>query len=385
MRVLHTSDWHVGRAVRGRGRDDEHRAVLAEITGIVREEGVDLVLVAGDIFDHQSPSATSEDIVYEALLGMTQAGAQVVMIAGNHDHPERLDAIRPLLKLAGVHVGAKLHRPEDGGVVSITARSGESARVALLPWPSRSKIVTADELMGKEREEHQAKYKDRCRQILEFLCAGFDASTVNLAMAHLVITGAMLGGGERSSETIEEYWVDPSDLRVGADYIALGHIHKPQSLELVGQQVYYCGSPMQMDFGEERESKSVLVFDARPGTAVRTPRTVKLTAGRQMLTVRGNLASLEARKGEFGDAFLRVMLEETARPGLADDVRELLPNAVEVRIEAASPAGSTLESRQGMQPHDLLVSYFEHVKVKDEAAVKMFDELVEQENAAATA
>jgi exonuclease SbcD len=359
--------------------------VLAEIAGIVKDEGVDLVLVAGDIFDHQSPSAAAEQIVYEALHGIVKAGAQVVMIAGNHDNAERLEAIRPFLELGGVFAGGKLKRPEAGGCLTVKSRKGEAAQIALLPWPSRSKIVTADELMAKEREAHQQKYKERCRDILQWLCAAFDDSAIHLGMAHLVITGAMLGGGERTSETIEEYWVDPSDLRVGADYIALGHIHKPQTLELMGQQVWYSGSPLQLDFGEEHDVKSVLVFDAKAGSTVRTPETIKLSSGRRMLTARGTLASLEARKGDFGDAYLRVVLEETARPGLADEVRELLPNAVEVRIESAAGAGSPLASRRGMQPHDLLVSYFEHVRVNDDAALKMFDDLVEQENAPASA
>ena len=385
MRVLHTSDWHVGRTVRGRSRDDEHRAALQEITGIVRDEGVELVLIAGDIFDHQSPTAAAEQIVYESLLALVKAGAQVVMIAGNHDNAERLEAVRPFLEIGGVHAGGRLKRPNEGGCLTIRSRADEVAQIALLPWPSRSKIVTADDLMARDREDHQAKYKDRCRDILQWLCAGFEDGATHLAMAHLVITGAMLGGGERTSETIEEYWVDPSDLRVGADYIALGHIHKPQTLELMGQQVWYSGSPLQLDFGEEHDVKGVLVFDTKPGMAVRTPKTIKLTSGRRMLTARGTLASLAARVPEFGDAYLRVMLEETARPGLADEVRELLPNAVEVRIDVTSPAGSSLVTRQGMQPHDLLLSYFEQVKVDNEAAVKMFDELVEQEHASPTA
>ena len=386
MRVLHTSDWHVGRAVRGRSRDEEHKAVLEEIAGIVRDDGVDLVLVAGDIFDHQSPSAAAEQIAYKGLVDIAAAGAQIVMISGNHDNADRLEAISPFLKLGGVHIGGKLRRPEDGGCVTVTApRTGESARIALLPWPSRSRIITADELMGKDREDHQLKYKDRCRAILQFLCAGFEGSALNLVMAHLVITGAMLGGGERASEMIEEYWVDPSDLRLGADYIALGHIHQPQTLNLMGQQVWYSGSPLQMDFGEEKDKKSVYVFDAKPGGSVRTPRAIELKSGRRMLTVRGSVASLMARKADFGDAYLRVILEETARPGLADDVRELLPYAVEVRIDTPAPDGSSLMSRQGMQPHDLLVTYFDHAKVSDEAAIKMFDEMVEQENASPTA
>ena len=100
MKILHTADWHVGRTLRGRNRADEHRAVLDEIVAITRDAAVDLVLVAGDQFDRAVPTPESEEIVYDALLRLARTGAQVVVIAGNHDNPRRLTAVRPLLELA---------------------------------------------------------------------------------------------------------------------------------------------------------------------------------------------------------------------------------------------------------------------------------------------
>lgn len=387
MRILHTSDWHVGRAVRRQSRDDEHRAVLSEMADLVREEGIDLVLVAGDIFDHQSPSASAEEIVYEALLRLTQVGAQVVMIAGNHDHADRLEAVRPLLKLANIHAGTKLQRPEDGGCIDVTVRSGETARVALMPWPSRGRIVSAEDLMTSGQADHQGQYSERCARILRTLCGSFSPQTVNLLMAHLVITGAMVGGGERSSEMNEDYWVPPETLNLNAQYVALGHIHKPQQLNLMWP-AWYCGSPLQLDFGEEKDTKGVVVFDAKPGVSVDTPHFVALKSGRRMQTVHGTVQQLTARAatGEFGDAFLRVFVTEPARAGLAEEVREILPNAVEVKLDVPdSEGGPSLASREGMTPHDLLATYFEQAKVRDESALKLFDELLEEENAASPA
>jgi DNA repair protein SbcD/Mre11 len=387
VRVLHTSDWHVGRAVRGRNRDEEHRAVFAEMADLVRDEGIDLVLVAGDVFDHQSPSAAAEEIVYEALLRFSDLGVQVVMIAGNHDHPERLDAVRPLLKLANIHVGARLRRPEEGGCLDVTVRSGERARVALMPWPSRSRIVTADELMDRDREKHQGKYADICGQILRMLCSGFSAETVNLVLAHLVIMRSMFGGGERSSEMVEEYWVPRETLNLNAHYVALGHIHQQQDLRLMWP-AWYCGSPLQLDFGEEKDKKGVLLFEAKAGAAVRTPRFVELNAGRRMLTARGTLQQLALRadNDDFGDAYLRVFVNEPARSGLAEEVRALLPNAVEVKIEAPDGfEGTSLATREGLKPREVIAAYFQHANVKDDAVLSLFDELLEEENAAPTA
>ena len=115
MRILHTSDWHVGRTVRGRSRADEHRAVLDEIAGIAHEREVDLILVAGDQFDTGAPSAESEAIVYRALLDLAATGAHVVVLAGNHDNPRRWAAIRPLLELGNVAPRRPGDAPGPGG------------------------------------------------------------------------------------------------------------------------------------------------------------------------------------------------------------------------------------------------------------------------------
>ena len=103
MRILHTADWHVGATLRGRSRADEHREVLAEIVAIAEERDVDLAIVAGDLFHHPAPGPESEQIVYEALLKLARDDRQVVLVAGNHDNPARVEAIRPLLGMAGIH------------------------------------------------------------------------------------------------------------------------------------------------------------------------------------------------------------------------------------------------------------------------------------------
>lgn len=386
MKVLHTSDWHVGRTLaRGRSREAEHREVLAEIAAVISAENVDLILVAGDIFDHPAPTAAAEQIVYEALLAMTAAGADVVMVAGNHDNPHRLDAVRPLLNLAHVHTGALLQRPEDGGCIDLTLRTGELARIALVPWLSQRGIVRADELMQMEQADHQGQYAERCRRILEQLTAGFDGSAVNLVLGHLTITGAEVGGGERRSETIFDYWVPAQSLPSKAHYIALGHIHRAQKLP-VQWPTWYSGSPLQLDFGERPEGQCVLVFEALPGLPVGEVRRVELKAGRKLITVRGSFEALRERAatGEDVDAYLRVFVDEPARAGLAEEIRELLPNALEVHIEPApAPDSEVSISRVGAAPRDLLTAYLESANATDERVVKLFDELMEDEHATA--
>jgi len=164
MKVLHTSDWHVGRTIRGWSRAEEHAAVLAEIAGIARRESVDVVLVTGDLFDTASPGPESERLVYRALLDLESTGATVVAIAGNHDNERRLQAVAPLFERGRVVVGATPARPDDGGVFRFTTAGGEELDVGLVPFLSQRNAVRADLLMAGTEAEAVAAYDDRCRR-----------------------------------------------------------------------------------------------------------------------------------------------------------------------------------------------------------------------------
>ena len=154
MRILHTSDWHVGKTIRGLSRLDEHRRVLGEIASVARDRGVDLVLVAGDLYESAAPSAEAEQVVLRALLDLHDTGAKVVVIAGNHDNPGRFEAIRPLMAELGITVLGHVARPEAGGVIEHTTGAGERAHLALLPFCSQRYTVRAAQLMSQEAFEN---------------------------------------------------------------------------------------------------------------------------------------------------------------------------------------------------------------------------------------
>ncbi len=130
MRILHTSDWHVGKTIRGLSRLDEHRRVLAEVVEVARARSADLVVVAGDLYESAAPSAEAEQIVLRALLDLHDTGAKVVVVAGNHDNPGRFEAIRPLMGELGITVLGQVARPDAGGVIEHTTPSGERARTS---------------------------------------------------------------------------------------------------------------------------------------------------------------------------------------------------------------------------------------------------------------
>jgi len=386
MRFLHTGDWHVGKALRGRSRADEHRAVLAEVVAVAEAEQVDAVLVAGDLFDTAAPSAESEQIVYEALLALARTGAHVVVVSGNHDNERRLQAVAPLLELGRVTVAASFRRPEDGGVIEIPARDRvEVARVALLPFLSQRWVVRADQLMTTAADQQAQAYGERMRLLIQALTVGFEADAVNVVVAHLFAMGGLLGGGEREAQTILDYAVSATAFPANAQYVALGHLHRSQVI--AGPcPIRYAGSPLQLDFGETADRKSVLVAEAHPGRPVELGEH-PLTAGRRLRTLEGSLEEVLAQAGSTGDDYLRVRLREAPRVGLAEAVRERFPDCVDVQvIRSGSPGPTSADRAAGAggdghrgEPAALFRQYLAETRGEvDEALAGLFAELVEE-------
>jgi DNA repair protein SbcD/Mre11 len=373
VKVLHTADWHVGKTLGGRSRAEEHEAVLDEIILAARDNAVDLVVVAGDLFDTAAPSPDAERIVYQALLGLSGV-AHTIVLPGNHDNERRFAAVAPLLAHSNVTMQPFLapeclhHRTADGTEV----------RIALLPWLSQRHVVKADQLMARDADEHSGNYAERVKRIVTSLCAGFSDDAVNLVVGHVTVAGAALGGGERTAQTIFDYWVDPTTFPAEAHAVLLGHIHKAQKMP--GPcPIHYCGSPLQLDFGDTQDTKEVLIVDAEPGKPA-TIEPVELASGRKLKTIEGTLDQL--RGLEVGDAYLRVKLRESARIGLGDEVRELFPNTVNVIIDSGTdPLQSTPERDAAASPHDLFSAYLTEKDISDDALVALFDELYEEANA----
>ncbi|MEJ7582837.1 MAG: exonuclease subunit SbcD [Acidimicrobiales bacterium] len=380
MKVLHTSDWHVGRSIRGRSRAEEHVAVLAEIGSIARQEGVDLVVVAGDLFDTATPSAESERIVFRALLDLAGTGASVVVVAGNHDSAHRLQAVRPLLELGRVEARAVGAGPAAGGVIAIRSRDGcEPAKVAVLPFLSQRHVVRATDLMSLDAGDHGHLYDQRVRQWLAVLTEGFGPETVNLVVAHLSVTGGLLGGGERPAHTLEQYQVAAAGFPASAQYVALGHLHRRQ--RMAGAcPIHYCGSPLQLDFGETSDVKSVLVIDVAPGVPAAVAEH-RLSAGRRLRTLVGSLDDLAPHVGRTGTDHLRITVLEAPRPGLGDDVRSLFPDCVDVRVvrpDGGTAAEATAAGRSGLGPTELFGQYLQERGAASDELVALFAEVLEE-------
>jgi DNA repair protein SbcD/Mre11 len=384
MKLLHTSDWHVGKGLKGISRTEEHREVLSEVIRIAKAEQVDMAIVAGDLFDSSAPTPEASAVVFEALLALRDTGATVVAIAGNHDHPGQFEALRPLMAAAGITILGRAHRPEDGGVVEVVTQAGETVRLALLPFCSQRHIVKAAQLMAQDAAENAATYDARMRALLDSLTASFGPGTVNVVVAHCTIVGGRTGGGEREAPTIFDYWVDATAFPASVHYVALGHLHRTQRLP-GACPIWYSGSPLQVDFGETEETKNVLVIEATATTPA-TVRQIPLTTGRRLRTVTGTLQQLRHLAGTTGNDVLRVFVNEPARAGLADEVREILPLAVEVRVATALTDADNGDrpavARHARSPHELFKDFLGSRGVSDERVERLFAELLDEQTTA---
>ncbi|HYU34876.1 MAG TPA: exonuclease SbcCD subunit D [Thermoanaerobaculia bacterium] len=332
MKIVHTSDWHVGRRWKGIQRLDELEAVLDHLAAFIEKQSIDLVLHTGDVFESRNPPAEAEQLVNQFLVRVGRTGAQMLVLAGNHDDPLRFDARSLLTEFVNVQIIGRPRPASRGGTRTIETRRGETAIVAALPFASPGAWVSALDLAGEEASARR-KYARMFEHAIQDLCAAFRPDAVNLLMAHTHIEGALFGESERRVHIGEDWAASPKSLPSTASYIALGHIHMPQKIE-GPVPAWYAGSLLQMDFGEAGEEKSFVVVTASPGKPA-TVEHVPYEGGIPLVDLRATLTELEAAADKLRESgWLRVTVPLTEKdPDINRKIRELLPNALVVRVE----------------------------------------------------
>lgn len=377
MKILHTSDWHVGKTLARRSRLDEARDVLAEIVEVAEREAVDAVLVCGDVFEQQAPSAEAEAVVYETLVEFERREIPVLLLPGNHDNPHRWKALEPLLGRFTIHVVPEVRRPDGGGIVRIPARDNSTElQVAALPWVFERRLVGARELMGLPGEVFQT-YAEEMAVLIEALCEPLDPSVCTAFAGHLFVSGSRPGEAQRGL-TIGQLYAVTTQALPDVQYAALGHIHRPQRIPGAARPAYYAGSPLQLDFGEVDQEKCINIVELRPGEPADV-QSIPLSRGRRLCDMRGTLEELEAQRDSVGDSFLRVTVVcNGPLPGLGDEVRALFPNALDVRLDYPREDVPTGTPIRGLTPRE---QYARFLKEKygaepDDSELDLFEELL---------
>ncbi|WP_199426432.1 exonuclease SbcCD subunit D [Thermaerobacillus caldiproteolyticus] len=279
MRVLHTADWHLGRTLEGRNRLPEQEQFIDELVEIVEKENIDVVLMAGDVFDSVNPPAAAEQLFYESLARLSDKGKRrVAVIAGNHDQPERIAAASNLVVDYGILL---LGRPSSTVYRLDVPTSGETMMLAALPYPSESRL---SELLSESHEQLliRDKYDERIRGLFEAMSRSFSPNTVNIAMSHIYVAGGSTSDSERPIEVGGAYTVAAESLPKAAQYVALGHLHRPQYVKRAETVARYSGSPLAYSFSEAGYAKSVTIIDVKPNEPAFVSE-IPLSSGRPLV------------------------------------------------------------------------------------------------------
>lgn len=303
MRILHTSDWHLGKYLNNFSRHQEQEEVLNEINEIAERENVNVVLISGDLFDTYNPPVESTELFYRSLKKIAANGRRaVIAIAGNHDSPDRIEAPDPLARECGIifagyphtripvfelESGLKITNSDEGFFSLAIPDVKEELRVLITPYANEYRLKT---YLGAEDQEAELRtvLKEKWQQLAGKYC---DNAGVNILMAHLMFI--------KTGDAIPE---EPDDekpvLHVGGaqliyadsipsqmQYTALGHLHRQRFVVSEGSPVVYSGSPLAYSFSEANQSKFVQLIDVLPGQPAKVA-SIELKSGKKLLRKR---------------------------------------------------------------------------------------------------
>ncbi len=357
MKILHTSDWHLGKRLNARLRIDEQRAVMNEIAQICLERDVDVLLVAGDVFDTFVPPTEAEELFYETVLKISKTTLPVI-ISGNHDDGDRLCAPEGLARASGVlllgegGVERKFSGVFGGKQTAVTQhkshvvieRGGEKLNLAFLNYPTGAKLA---DMSG------EADYTDYVKGLIDEACACF-TDGINVFVSHLFFVESDAARGERELGGSK---LLPRDVLPKADYVALGHIHKPMCVSK-DPAAYYSGSPMQLAFGDEHLKRVVEITSDGKDTVI---ESVPLYSYKKLVTVSvgSEQEAIEALERHASDY---VRLEYTSSVPLSvQAMTEFKRHECFVEINVIANMTSAVEEqvRRGKSDKELFEMFYE--------------------------
>jgi len=405
MRFLHTSDWHLGKSLSGFSRAAEHEAFLDEVVQLAAD--VDLVIVAGDVFDTYNPPIEAEELFYDTMARIGDGGrTAVVVIAGNHDSPDRLSAPVPLSATHGVfilgrpgdQVGARparegrvaLVEPQPS-VLELSLPCGETAVVAAVPYPSESRLQTLLSESIHDRDL-QAAYEQHLGSVFRQLAQSYRPDTVNIATSHLAIRSCMPSESERALVG-GAYQISAAALPAEAQYVALGHLHRAQAVEDAPTIARYCGAPLAFRMSEGDYERSHCLVEVQPGGTAAV-ELVPIAAGRPLVV--WDVSSFdevlhEVDAGRHAGAFiaLRVHGDRYLNHAELTTLRKLPRDFVRIRsvLPVADQPPALRAERRALPTGELFRAFYrEQVEEEPEAAlVDLFVELTDAALSAGTA
>lgn len=378
MRILHTSDWHIGHKLYERSRVEEHRKFLEWLLGIIKEEEIDLLLVAGDIFDTALPSAESTDLYYRFLFRLyEETNASAVIIAGNHDSAIRLAAPREFLKMGRIHVAGIFENIDE---CVVTLRKDDAAvAIAAVPYLAEGEILPHVSFEGDI--ERAARYREAVKRLYQDCVAKMPPEVPKILLGHLFVQGGKAGNSERTILVGGTMLTRVADFPEKVDYVALGHLHRPQEIKGREYAVMYSGSVLPLTFQEATYDKKLYIFDSDS----RELEDITVPVFQELIRVAGSfneiLTTARSELNDWQGKYIEVQVRmETPIVGAGDMIRNAFAErggevlVVDAKLALQDGGGEiSAEEISSKSPEEIFVEFYqsEYRDSSDEAMAEV--------------
>ena len=386
MRILHTADWHIGQRLYERPRLDEHREFLDWLLETIKCEKVELLLVSGDIFHTSLPSTGAQSLYYEFLYRFyDETKAYAVITAGNHDSPRYLEAPKELLEMVRVYVVGRAANPDD--CVLKFPPDDPKVCVAAVPYLSESELSHISFETEIDRAE---RYRERMKALYQQCVDAMPAKLPKILMGHLFVQNGKESGSERNIQIGGATAIRIDDFPCGVDYVALGHLHRPQSINGASYPVRYSGSPLPLRFNEAAYRKTVCLLEVSGAGNSPLVEEVEIPVFKALCTVEGDLNKenlnaflMRIKKKDWDGKYIQVKLTlDNPQVGIRDLVQAAFRERGDVlSVELKVPNGNESNSngKIQLQPTEMFKAFHkkEFGEKPDEQLLKTFSELLE--------
>lgn len=290
MKILHTADWHIGKKLHQFELDKDVDLFIDWLIHLIQKEEVDVLLISGDVFDLANPSSDARKQYYSALVRLHQTGCQLVITGGNHDSPNMLNAPKEILALQKIHVVGGMTEKIEDQIIALPDSSQPEVIVAAIPFLRDADLRKANE--GETYEDRlkivQKGIENVYQSAGEYAKNHFPELPI-IAMGHLYTAGASTSESERDIQMGNQAMFHAKRFGDRFDYIALGHIHKPQKISNE-TPTYYSGAPYPLSFSERNDQKRVLLIDTQNGLE---PISIPIPEFRKLIRIQGTLAEIK--------------------------------------------------------------------------------------------
>ena len=384
MRILHTADWHIGQKLHERQRFEEHKKFLNWLLDTIQEHKAELLLVSGDIFDTSLPSAEATNLYYEFLYRLFKVtDAYTVIIAGNHDSARHLEAPREFLKMGRIHVVGLAKEPFDC-VIRIPDENPRVA-VAAVPYLSENELPHVSYESDIEKSE---RYRERLKTFYADCVSHMPADIPKILMGHFFVYGGEETDSERNIQIGGASAIRATDFPNGVNYVALGHLHRPQTIEGAVYPIRYSGSPIPMRFNEANYRKKVFLLELSDDGTLILDEEIEIPVFKELWTVVGdeNTVLLQAVAENWDGKHIQVKLKlEAVETGINDKIRQAFAerggDVLSVEIEMPEAKHDINISVEDMKRPDEIFEQFYKAnhdgKPPDETLVQTFNELLQ--------